>query len=140
MPRVRPSNPDSRDALPARRRRSCSILVALLITLSFGCASSHHAGVDNSVRLRVENQQFDAVTVVLVRGASALPIGFVQGFSTRTFRLPAGYLGSGLDVSLRAEPRMARNAQQSLQFHVQPGQTVTWSIRPAEAMSALMVR
>ncbi len=93
------------------------------------------------VVLRVENHQYQDLTVYLMRAEVPLRIGFVEGLHARVLRIPASYLGGSPELMLRAESRNAPEAAiLSPAFHVDRGQTMEWVVRGATSLSSFRVR
>jgi hypothetical protein len=97
-------------------RATYRCVVTLLTMLFAACATAPRSAHDpmtapavpaDGVRVVVQNQNWEAMTVFLVRAGSPIRLGIVDGLSTRTLRVPASYFGNSGDVELMGQTRIS---------------------------------
>lgn len=96
--------------------------------------------VEARTEVEVKNQLFDDVTVYAVTpDGAARRLGVVSGFSSRTLRLPFGWLGSA-PIQLHARSLASRVSHDSNPLLLQSGQRAGWVIETNPALSGATLR
>jgi hypothetical protein len=116
------------------------VLHALLLSTACSTTATRQHQVREEILLHVENGQFEPVVVYLVRAGAQLRVGVVEGLTVRTMRLPAAYLSAAAELTLRAESPMPSQTQTTLPFHIEPGQSIQWTVRVTPTLSAFAIR
>ena len=116
--------------MSALARRSRFILLTCALASAGGCAPARmgrESGA-HAIPIRVENEQFEQVTIYVLRATVPIRLGVVDGFQARTFHVPAG-VGFSHTLVLRGELRISRQSQVSPPFDLGLGQGATWTLR-----------
>jgi hypothetical protein len=125
-----------------RLRQPCIIMSQILSLVASACSlgPARPASGEAEILLHIENQQFEDLTVYLVRNGLPLRIGTVAGLDTRTLRIADSYLSRVGELALRAEARSSQRVLMSPMFDVDRGQSLRWVIRGSGALSSFSVR
>jgi hypothetical protein len=114
-------------------------------TLS-GCASKTDgeaqtpaAAANVPVGLEVENHGWADIVVYLVRGTAEERLGTVGALNSTVFTFPFHRLGTGNDSRLKADPIGSDRAFYSEDIHIQPGQSLKWTLESDLSRSFLGV-
>ena len=91
------------------------------------------------VALEVENHGWADVVIYLVRGTAEERLGMVGALNSTVFTFPFHRLGTGNDAQLKADPIGSDRAFYSEDIHVQPGQSLKWTLESDLARSFLGV-
>ena len=131
-------------------RASPASFLALLL-LAAGCArspapvtgaapmpTSESSGerASREIPIQVNNQNFNAMDVYLLKDGARWLLGQVGGLTTATLSVPANLAPSDLRVRLRAEPIGGAAATTTPLLLVSPGQQVYWTIGSDPSMSS----
>lgn len=92
-------------------------------------AAEAGTGDEEVTRARIVNQEELQMRVHLVASGSESYLGSVPPHSERTFDLSGTRIGGRRDVQFRADPIGSTQGWLSDRIHVEPGETVTWTIR-----------
>lgn len=106
---------------------------------AYGGSEAGRASASARIEVRVENQQFEDLTVYLVRRGVPLRLGVAEGYGTRTFRVPPALYGDGMDLLLRAEAIASRQRFESPLFHAEPGPVYRWTVHNRPGLSSFDV-
>jgi hypothetical protein len=100
-----------------------------------GCASKTEgeaetpaAAANTPVGLEVENHGWADIVVYLVRGTAEERLGTVGALNSTVFTFPFHRLGTGNDARLKADPIGSDRAYYSEDIHIQPGQSLKWTL------------
>jgi hypothetical protein len=111
-----------------------------------GCASKSEgesetpaAAANVPVALEVENHGWADVVIYLVRGTAEERLGMVGALNSTVFTFPFHRLGTGNDAQLKADPIGSDRAFYSEDIHIQPGQSLKWTLENDLARSFLGV-
>ena len=110
------------------------LLLVWLGALLPGCAakskgeSESPAAANVQVELEVENHGWSDVVIYLVRGTSTERLGTVGALNTITFTFPLHRLGTANDTRLKADPIGSDRVFYSEDIHIQPGQSIKWTL------------
>jgi hypothetical protein len=107
----------------------------LAATTLGGCASKTEgeaetpaAAANTPVGLEVENHGWADIVVYLVRGTAEERLGTVGALNSTVFTFPFHRLGTGNDARLKADPIGSDRAYYSEDIHIQPGQSLKWTL------------
>jgi hypothetical protein len=126
----------------AARRAARAAALALAAALAVGgasaaaCTRPARAGArgarapQEATTLRVQNQNFLAMNIYVVRGGVRARLGTVSGNSTARFTIPVSYVQTLTPLRFLADPIGARSAPVSEEITVSPGDEVTLTIPP----------
>jgi hypothetical protein len=87
-------------------------VVAMMTILFAACAAPRSARdpftapLVDKARVVVENQNWEAMAVYVVRNGSSIRVGIVDGLSTRTLIVPESIMGHTGEVELMGESRI----------------------------------
>jgi len=104
--------------------------VALMMVLAalVACSSRRQSGpeVGNPVRttVRVENRNFQDMTVYVLNGAQRLRLGTVNGMGTRTFTIPSRVVFGITNLRFEVDPLGGSRSAPSWDIGVSPGDQV----------------
>ena len=73
------------------------------------------------VAVRVENQNWEAMTLYVSRSGSLIRLGIVEGLDDRTFTLPAAFVHNAGAIQLVAETRISRQRYVLPSVNISPG-------------------
>ena len=111
-----------------------------------GCASKTEgeaetpaAAANTPVGLEVENHGWADIVVYLVRGTAEERLGTVGALNSTVFTFPFHRLGTGSDARLKADPIGSDRAYYSEDIHIQPGQSLKWTLESDLSRSFLGV-
>jgi hypothetical protein len=107
----------------------------LAATTLGGCASKTEgeaetpaAAANTPVGLEVENHGWSDIVVYLVRGTAEERLGTVGSLNSTVFTFPFHRLGTGNDARLKADPIGSDRVYYSEDIHIQPGQSLKWTL------------
>ena len=129
-------------------RRVGRLLLAswLAATTLGGCASKTEgeaetpaAAANTPVGLEVENHGWADIVVYLVRGTAEERLGTVGSLNSTVFTFPFHRLGTGNDARLKADPIGSDRVYYSEDIHIQPGQSLKWTLESDLSRSFLGV-
>ena len=107
----------------------------LAATTLGGCASKTEgeaetpaAAANTPVGLEVENHGWADIVVYLVRGTAEERLGTVGALNSTVFTFPFHRLGTGNDARLKADPIGSDRVYYSEDIHIQPGQSLKWTL------------
>jgi hypothetical protein len=111
------------------------IMVLAAVVLSGACASGRSTGeldgpdpADGAL-LQVRNQSTSDMRIYVVTEAGQRRrIGFVNGTSTATLRIPSIIVGNGREIRFEADPMAGRATASSFSHYVRAGDTITITI------------
>lgn len=89
------------------------LAVVTLTTLFAACAAPRvardpfSAPHDDKARVVVENQNWEAIAVYVLRSGAPIRLGIVEGLSTRTLVVPSSYMGPSGQVELMGQSRIS---------------------------------
>lgn len=120
--------------------------VALILTLSAGCASpagtpifrGARAPQDHQISVEVHNIGWADVTIYSVTGGSRLRLGLVASNTSRRFRLPREHEWA-TDLRLQADPVGSYHTYESENIAPSEGQVVRWTVHETRSFRALAV-
>lgn len=123
------------------------LLAAWLAATSLsGCARKSEgesetpaAAANTPVGLEVENHGWADIVVYLVRGTAEERLGTVGSLNSTVFTFPFHRLGTGNDARLKADPIGSDRAYYSEDIHIQPGQSLKWTLESDLSRSFLGV-
>jgi len=116
------------------RTASGFLLLAWLGGVLPGCAAKSKgegespAAANVQVSLEVENHGWSDVVIYLVRGTSSERLGTVGALNSITFTFPIRRLGTANDARLKADPIGSDRVFYSEDIHIQPGQSIKWTL------------
>ena len=120
--------------------------VWLAATALIGCASKTEgesetpaAAANTPVGLEVENHGWADIVVYLVRGTAEERLGTVGALNSTVFTFAFHRLGTGNDARLKADPIGSDRAYYSEDIHIQPGQSLKWTLESDLSRSFLGV-
>lgn len=99
------------------------LLLSLVSGLLAGCGSTR-ARTEDAVRLIVENQRPQMVTIYAVRHSSRQRLGMVAGHASETFRLRPRMIGPGGELRLAIDPLGDSRQRFTRVVYVRAGDTV----------------
>jgi hypothetical protein len=79
------------------------------------------------------------VVIYLVRGTSDERLGMVGALNSATFTFPFSRLGTGSGTRLKADPIGSTRVFYSEDIHIQPGQSIKWTLESDLSRSFLGV-
>jgi hypothetical protein len=107
----------------------------LAATTLCGCASKTEgeaetpaAAANTPVGLEVENHGWSDIVIYLVRGTAEERLGTVGSLNSTVFTFPFHRLGTGNDARLKADPIGSDRVYYSEDIHIQPGQSLKWTL------------
>lgn len=119
-------------------RRFQAMVVGLGVLIGSGaCATVGEGGASNAAEpgapvtlLRVQNDNWQDMTVYVVRGTSRFRLGTVTGLTRETFEVPRTLLSDAPELQLMADPIGARHGEA---YTTEPipfakGSTVVWTL------------
>lgn len=113
------------------------VLLLAAVTLSGACAGRSAGGETDSrdpgdnALVEVRNQSTSDMRIYVVTAAGQRTrLGFVNGNSTATLRIPPIIVGNGREVRFEADPLAGRATASSFSHYVRAGETVTITIPP----------
>ena len=106
---------------------------------SEGEAQTPAAAANTPVGLEVENHGWADVVVYLVRGTAEERLGTVGALNSTVFTFRFHRLGTGNDARLKADPIGSDRAFYSEDIHIQPGQSLKWTLESDLSRSFLGV-
>ncbi|MFL5516334.1 MAG: hypothetical protein ACJ8DJ_09260 [Gemmatimonadales bacterium] len=123
------------------------LLTACLAVMALsGCASKTDgeaqtpaAAANVPVGLEVENHGWADIVVYLVRGTAEERLGTVGSLNSTVFTFPFHRLGTGNDARLKADPIGSDRVFYSEDIHIQPGQSIKWTLESDLSRSFLGV-
>jgi hypothetical protein len=123
------------------------LLTACLAVMAlWGCASKTDgeaqtpaAAANVPVGLEVENHGWADIVVYLVRGTAEERLGTVGSLNSTMFTFPFHRLGTGNDARLKADPIGSDRVFYSEDIHIQPGQSIKWTLESDLSRSFLGV-
>jgi len=123
------------------------LLTACLAVMALsGCASKTDgeaqtpaAAANVPVGLEVENHGWADIVVYLVRGTAEERLGTVGSLNSTMFTFPFHRLGTGNDARLKADPIGSDRVFYSEDIHIQPGQSIKWTLESDLSRSFLGV-
>jgi hypothetical protein len=104
-----------------------------------GDAQTPAAAANVPVGLEVENHGWADIVVYLVRGTAEERLGTVGALNSTVFTFPFHRLGTGNDSRLKADPIGSDRAFYSEDIHIQPGQSLKWTLESDLSRSFLGV-
>ena len=93
-----------------------------------GEAETPTVAANTPVGLEVENHGWADVVVYLVRGSAEERLDTVGSLNSTVFTFPFHRLGTGNDARLKADPIGSDRAYYSEDIHMQPGQSLKWTL------------
>ncbi|HET7424129.1 MAG TPA: hypothetical protein VFJ92_11230, partial [Gemmatimonadales bacterium] len=93
-----------------------------------GEAETPAAAANTPVGLEVENHGWSDIVVYLVRGTAEERLGTVGSLNSTVFTFPFHRLGTGNDARLKADPIGSDRVYYSEDIHIQPGQSLKWTL------------
>lgn len=87
----------------------------------------------------VENNNWSAMTVYVLRGSSRVRLGMVTSMSSAVFKIPASLLNTGADVRLVADPIGSSQVFVSPNVQVREGERIELSLQNHLAVSSVSV-
>lgn len=114
-------------------------LFAFAILLATGCRTTAlpdgFSDLDSlrpvgPTRIAVDNENIQDLTIWVFRSAQRHRLGTIDGFSSRTFRLPPALVGAGAELQFLANPLGDATAPVSHVIFVEPGELVELVIPP----------
>jgi len=96
-----------------RATSRCLLLTTVLTVVFAACTAQRtahdpfSAPIDQQIRVVVDNHNWEAMAVYVVRSGTPIRVGIVEGLSTRTLVIPASYLGSMDQVELMGQTRIS---------------------------------
>jgi hypothetical protein len=124
------------------RRFLLFLMLAGMISSGFGCSvfrSNRQASPPTTVPLRVTNNNFQDMTIYVVRDGQRSRLGTVTATSGATFLLTERHLGQQGRVQLVADPLGTVGTIATEAFIVKPGQRVEWTIESDVRRSSLAI-
>jgi len=96
-----------------RATARCLITVTTLTFLFAACAVAPRTARDHlsarfdGVRVIVDNQNWEAMAVYVLRSGTPIRLGIVEGLSTRTLAVPSSFMGNTGEVELMGQTRIS---------------------------------
>jgi hypothetical protein len=122
------------------------LAACLAVTALGGCASKTEgesetpaSAANTPVGLEVENHGWADIVVYLVRGNAEERLGTVGALNSTVFTFAFHRLGTGNDARLKADPIGSDRAYYSEDIHIQPGQSLKWTLESDLSRSFLGV-
>lgn len=125
-----------------------AMLTAGMVVLAGACApgtesTAYVPGLDGAgqeeTTVRVANNNWNNMTVYVVRGSSRHRLGTVTSMNTETFRIPAAFLTGTDAVRLVADPLGSSDTYTTPTVQVQPGEEIEFDIENHIAISSVSV-
>lgn len=125
-----------------------TMLAAVMVVLAGACAPStgstayapelDGAGPEETT-VRVENNNWDNMTVYVVRGSTRHRLGMVTSMNTEMFRIPPAFMSGTEAVRLVADPIGSPNTYVTPSVQVSPGEQIEFDIENHLAISSVSV-
>lgn len=125
-----------------------TMLAAGMMMVAGACApaagtTAYAPGLDGvgpeETTVRVENNNWDNMTVYVVRGSARHRLGMVTSMNAETFRIPAAFMSGTEAVRLVADPIGSSNTYVTPSVQVKPGEQIEFDIENHLAISSVSV-
>jgi hypothetical protein len=123
-------------------QRTLLLMLAVMLSVVTGCSvfkSKQAAPLPETVSLHITNNNFQDMTIYILRDGQRNRLGAVTATSSATFLLTEQQLGQQGRVRLIADPLGTVGSLATDQFTVKPGQRVEWTIESDIRRSSLAI-